>query len=372
MLVLVGATAVIIWIANNSYWTDEKVPAPLRGEAARNPFYAVQHFAQNLGAHTKWNRGLSLPSTEGIVLISGWNWQLTSERQRRIQHWVESGGRLVVDDSVVSTTGELERWSGVGRKTAERPKQSPFFAPKSNRCYTLNQAPKADDSYSICGMEANSSLTTAREATWALQDGAAGTQVARVKLGRGSVTVINGAPFAGLGLLDDDNGAFFVAATQLRRGDEIHFLSEGNSDSLLQLAWQLGWPALCLGAALLALALWRSSVRFGPLAAPTEMARRSLAEQIRGTGEFAMRVGGGQSLHAAARRALNEVAGLYIRAYDRLGSSERIRALAQITGFEADTLAAALSYSAPRRVEHLRAAIELLESARRRILLQNA
>jgi hypothetical protein len=137
------------------------------------------------------------------------------------------------------------------------------------------------------------------------------------------------------------------------------------------LAWQLGWPALCLAAALLLLALWRSSARFGPLAAATEKSRRSLAEQIRGTGEFAMRVGGGQSLHAAVRRALHEVAGLYIRAYDRLGSSERVRALAESTGFEADALASALSYSASRRVEHLRAAIELLESARRRILIRN-
>jgi hypothetical protein len=207
--------------------------------------------------------------------------------------------------------------------------------------------------------------------TWALGRDTWGIQAGRVTLGRGSVTVINGTPFAERGLFDDDNGRLFVAATQLRRGDEIHFFSEDSHASLLELAWQFGWPALCLLVVLIALALWRGSARFGPLAAPADIARRSLAEQIRGTGQFTLRVSGGESLHAAAARALNEVAALHISAYDRLPGSERMGALAQATGFEADTLAAALHYSGARRSEHLRNAIELLESARRRILIKN-
>ena len=122
---------------------------------------------------------------------------------------------------------------------------------------------------------------------------------------------------------------------------------------------------------LIALAVWRNSARFGPLAAPAEVARRSLAEQIRGTGQFTLRVGGGESLHAATARALNEVAAVHISAYARLPGSERMGALAQATGLEADALASALHYCGSRRSEHLRTAIELLESARRRILIKN-
>jgi hypothetical protein len=44
--------------------------------------------------------------------------------------------------------------------------------------------------------------------------------------------------------------------------------------------------------------------------------------------------------------------------------------LAQITGFDADALAAALNPGL-RRPDHLRQTIQLLESARRRILLKN-
>ena len=74
----------------------------------------------------------------------------------------------------------------------------------------------------------------------------------------------------------------------------MHFLSEEEHSSILALMWYLGWPVVLLALALIALALWRNSVRFGPLVAVPEQARRSLAEQIRGTGLFVIRFGGGR------------------------------------------------------------------------------
>ena len=73
--------------------------------------------------------------------------------------------------------------------------------------------------------------------------------------------------------------------------------------------WRYGAPSrLCSASRWSRLALWRGGVRFGPLTAASETARRSLAEQIRGTGQFVLRHGGGEALHAAAVRALNEAA----------------------------------------------------------------
>jgi hypothetical protein len=371
LVVLGAAVALVTWVAHHTYWTDIKVPMPPRGEAVTNPFYAVERFARVLGARTQWNRGLSLPATNGVVFVSAWDWDLTTDRQRRIEHWVESGGRLVVDKSLLSSTDAFEHWSGIGQEVREPPRQGGVPMGAATRCYTVEEKGDPPDSYSICGMDGASSLKTSRKMSWALGRDTWGLQAVRVKLGRGSVTVINGTPFVERGLFDDDNGRLFVAATQLRSGDEIHFFSESSHASLLELAWQLGWPVLCLLMMLIALALWRSSARFGPLAAAADIARRSLAEQIRGTGQFTLRIGGGESLHAAAARALSEVAALHVSAYDRLPGTERMSALAQATGFEADALAAALHYRGSRRSEHLRAAIELLESARRRILLKN-
>jgi hypothetical protein len=374
-LVALGLAIVLVtWVAGNTYWTEVKVPMPLEGAAATNPFYVVQRFAQALGARAQWNRGLSLPPNNGVVFISNWNWGLSSDRRQRLEHWVESGGRLVVDKSVTNGNEAFEKWSGIGQKTREEPpgtKEDTLLARMAERCFTLDEEGGSNDTYSICSIDNKSSLTSSRRITWALRSAAAGIQTARVRVGRGSVTVINGRPFVGRGLFDDDNGRLFVAATQLHRGDEIHFFSENHHASLIELAWQLGWPVICLILALLALAIWRSSVRFGPLAAPAETARRSLAEQIRGTGQFTLRIGSAGSLHEATARALNEAAARYIPAYEHLPGGERMRALAGATGFESDALAAALNYSSARRSEHLRETLELLEAARRRILIKH-
>ena len=134
----------------------------------------------------------------------------------------------------------------------------------------------------------------------------------------------------------------FVAATGLQRGDEVHFLSEDDYPSLLALIWRYGAPVVALGLTLLAALLWRGAVRFGPLAPPTIAARRSLAEQIRGTGRFALRHGGGHSLHAASARALDEAARRAITGYAQAAARRARRGARQVTGFDRDALAAAI------------------------------
>jgi hypothetical protein len=197
----------------------------------------------------------------------------------------------------------------------------------------------------------------------------------RVPVGRGSVTVINAAPpFRRRSLFEGDHGWLFVAATQLRRGDDMHFLSEEDHPSLLALVWLRGGPVVGLALALIALLLWRGGVRFGPLAAPQQAARRSLAEQIRGTGQFALRHGGGESLHAACVRALEETAQRRIRHYANLPPGERAAALARLTGFDGDVLADAMHHrhhADSGRSHDVRRAIARLEAARRHILMEH-
>ena len=61
------------------------------------------------------------------------------------------------------------------------------------------------------------------------------------------------------------NGLLFVRATQLHRGDSLLFLTEEEQASMLALMWRYGAPAVLLLFVLIALALWRAGVRFGPL-----------------------------------------------------------------------------------------------------------
>lgn len=366
VMVAIGLAAIATWVARSTYWADEKIEQPLQGEAAINPFYIREKFAAALGARPYWARRFALPPADGVAYVSMLNWDLIADRRERIEHWVESGGRLLVDGTVIDSTDAFEKWSGIGRTARHTPKKKPTAF---EDCKNLNEV-GTNGSYIGCGTQSFQALATPRKLDWALRDENSNLDAARVRIGRGSVTVLTGEPFSGRTLFADDNGLLFVTATRLRRGDAIYFFSEADQDSLLQLAWELGWPVIGVIVVGLALAIWRGSVRFGPMAPATETARRSLAEQIRGTGRFTMRIGSAAALHAATARALNEVAARYINSYETLPGAERMRALEEATGFESSSLAAALHYSGSGQAEHLRADLELLEAARRRILLE--
>ncbi len=292
-------------------------------------------------------------------------------RRERLQRWVASGGRLVIDRSLIGGQKELEQWAGMSRyvlstAAVKRADQAHF-----ERCPTLTLASDSPLSaqphtqFKVCGLDRISGLRSSRKASWVLRDGTSGIQALRVPVGLGSVTFINSTPFGNRDLLEGDHAALFVAATQLRAGDPVWFLTEEPGASLLSLIWTTGAPVVLLLLAFIAAWLWRASVRFGPPFAPTELARRSLAEQIRGTGQFTLRFGGGQALYAAEVRALQESADRRIPGYSRLDGAQRIEQLAQLSGIESSALAAALNLSTPRRQGELRHGLALLESIRR-------
>jgi hypothetical protein len=386
-ILIAGIAVLVAWIAKNTYWDETTIPTPLKNEAARNPFYAAQRFVENLGATSSWDRFQRDVPTNAVIVISSWHWDLAQGRRSRMEQWVEDGGRLVIDRSLVGGEEAFESWSGISRRHPDRESEEETEgsqddaaeedepARKPRPCRQLRESMRevgsrrgAAADIELCSIEDFSYLTTTRRVAWAMQDDV-GNQVLRTKVGKGSVTVINGMPFRFRTFIDGDHAELLVLAAQLRRGDEVHFLSEEEHASLITLMWVFGSPVVLLSLALIGLALWRNSARFGPLAAPPESARRSLAEQIRGTGQFVMRFGGGKALHAAAVRALDEAAQRKVSGYRRLPANERIEAVARLTGIEAATLAPAIHHSGPRRSHELRQALALIETARRRILI---
>jgi hypothetical protein len=212
-------------------------------------------------------------------------------------------------------------------------------------------------------------LVTSKPVLWGLRD-ERGLQVMRVKVGRGSVTVINGTPFRSRAFFDGDHPWLLVAATQMTRGDEMHFLSQDDHPGLLAVAWMRGWPVIITSGLLIALLLWRGAMRFGPLEAPPTLARRSLAEQIRGTGEFVVRGGGAPALHAAMVRALEEAVRKNVKGYGGLTGEARTAALAAAVGSRgrAEALAAAMDDGAGTDVSDSRRTLAKIEAARRQVI----
>jgi hypothetical protein len=373
LLVTVSIAVLVAWIGRNTYWADVKVPLPPKGEALINPFYAAQRFAERLGATTTWDRMLTVPPTDAVIVVSSWQWNLTRTRRTALEQWVESGGRLVVDDNLVDPSDEFELWSGITRTYPDRKTLKNIKPGDDPICRRVEQefagrpAAAGEEALWLCDL-GSSWLESEKPPEWALRD-TKGFQVVRVAIGRGSVTVINAGPFRARALFDGDHGRVFVGATGLRRGDEVHFLSDDQHPSLLALTWRFGAPVVALGLTLIAALLWRGAVRFGPLAAPTIAARRSLADQIRGTGRFALHHGGGQSLHAACVRALDEAARRRVNSYAALTPDERLAALARLTGFDRQSLAAAIHHPGRRTAAELRRTLAMLEAARRQTLI---
>jgi hypothetical protein len=375
LAVAVPLVLLVVWVARNSYWAEVTLPMPPKGEALTNPFYAAQRLVEALGARSVRDRQMVPVPSDSVIVLSAWNWSLSRTRRHALEQWVESGGRLVVDRTVIDTEDDFERWSGIVQIENDAVPATTRRT-RDDRCVTLREehhetaaaTGSAVASYDVCNADEDWSLASDRKVPWALRN-SVGIQAIRVPIGRGSVTMINANPFRYRYLLDGDHARLLVAATQLRKADDVHFLSEDDAPWLLALAWQYGAPVVASLFVIVALVLWRSAVRFGPLAAPDQRARRSLAEQIRGSGRFALRHGSGESLHTACVRALEEAARRRVKTYSSLDAGDRAGALAQITGFNRNALAAAVQpYSRAPGVNELRRTIAFLETARRQIL----
>jgi hypothetical protein len=364
--------ALAVFVANNTYWEDLTYPTPPKGEAVTNPFYAAQKFAEVLEATTERDRVFVAPSPESVLVVSAWHWNLSAQRQAAIERWVESGGRLVVDSQLSGDLSGFSSWSGVewdyNEAVADAYYESHDDDSPHEKCEAVNElVPDSGRSYAVCGLDF-SFLTNSRPAQWALDD-AAGIQAVRVAVGEGSVTVINlHGPFTHRSLFDGDHASLFVAATQLTRGDTVVFLTEDDHPSLLALMWTYGAPSVVLSGILLAFFLWRGAARFGPTLPAPEPRRRSMAEQIRGSGSFAWHYGEGVSLHEAAVRALTEAACRRIPAYPRLSRPQRVTALGKATGMDGAAIVAAIDGISKRRVTELPNTLATLEHARRQLL----
>jgi hypothetical protein len=383
-VVVILLAAVFVWIARNTYWERVPVPMPLHGEALINPYYAAQHFAESLGAKTERQQLLgAMPEPTDVIVLGTWHWDLIGSRRTQMERWVEAGGRLIVDRSLIGSVGTFSRWSGIDRLEADEYDESDEEDKKDEAKSqsgrrkppaTLGTPFEQDEScrrlgpeaFRLCTYDDGSKLVPMRHPVWSLKD-RHGAQVLRMSVGRGSVTAINATPFLYRQFTEGDHARLFVAATQLARGDHVFFIAESDHPTLLKLLWLYAAPAVTLGLCWVALALWRNAVRLGPAIPPQPNARRSLGEQIRGTGRFITRLGNSAALHRAEVRALDAAGSRRIASYQSMSQEDRAAQIARLANLEPGSLLAAVQLPAGSRLPQIRGAIELLETARRRI-----
>jgi hypothetical protein len=401
------------WLHRHLEWVEIDVRNPPSDAARRDRFDALKRLARHLGAQVSAPGNLDqLPPPGATLLLGSPDWDIFPERAAALQRWVEAGGHLWLPYTGDQPTGL--GWIPIGWKRVPAPAKpvaasapsasaSPASSASSSANKTAGDEDDDDDdkprgrptapgpqgarfsraplscssvveepagiapafgtrrSYAA-NFCATSTLQPHVRPEWALV-APEGMVVARVAIGRGSVTLSSiHMPWFNDNLLDSENGLLAAAVLRLHPGQQLWIVADEKREPLLIFLWTHGLPALVLAALALGFALWRGAARFGPRVLPASLARRSMAEQIRGTAEFVSHHGG-VALHAASLRAFDEAARSRVQGYDAMIGGERAQAVATLLALDTHALARAMN---PPRYSP--SALAQLEAARRRLL----
>jgi hypothetical protein len=371
MLVAAVVTAAAVWIVMHTYWDDDMVDNPPRGEAARNRYYAFEHLAQGLAIHTGQVTTLrTLPAADGVLVVD--DLLRTQLLIDALEKWVASGGRLLLSRSALLSTPELQSWSGLGMALPGSDDAAPRLVARApapvDDCvsYTERLAGRESGrSLRACLGPMRVAFSSRRTPAWSLSNGY-GFQMLRVAVGKGSVAVIACECLMGnRSLLRGDHARIVFDSIPLKAGDHVDIFNPASAEKLPALLWRLAAAAIVCALAAIGLTIWRKLPRFGPVAVPPPPLRRSLAEQIRARAAFAWRTRRLASLRRAECQALTQSACRRLAFYERMDAAQRIGALAAHTGVDSGALRSALSDNLDGGAESQRAAIVLLEKARR-------
>jgi hypothetical protein len=373
LVIAVLVVAVGFWVARNTYWENTHIPVPLKGEAATNPYYGVQHLTSALGVRSNFVASLSATvPNRGVLLIDGFQGDMNHTHLDNLAPWVEAGGRLIVTDDVLRGDPKLQEWADIHRSmrfdAEEKKKLAGLPHDAEDNCVPMNVAEygnATDERLTYCKPPSEFAWNTKRKPAWSLSDDY-GLQVLRVSMKRGSITVIPRlALISNRNLIKHDHAQIFVAAANIKSGDVLYIVNVAQAETLLAIIWRLAAPAVVFSALAIICLILRALPRFGPPVPSPAMARRSLAEQIRANAAFAWRTRKLTALRAAVRRALDETAQRRIAAYNSLDVRKRVNAIAECAGTDAKQLNSAMTEAAIASPQIQRAAISLLEQSRR-------
>jgi len=365
-----------VFVTNHTEWVKQELDRLPSGEARHNQYYGVQQLLRQLDGHVHQRTHLQdMPPRNARLWLASEYWNMLEDRREALRQWVDAGGHLLISADMAMQDDALD-WLPIWWDKEDEENASPPTAYKLDTgCATVTEPDGVEPYYvgdprdfSFCRARKSQAYVHIAEdgdlRLWQL-DSPHGTEIARAHYGKGTVTVIvNKGLFGNYSLLRGDHALLAAAAFQAEPGAIYWFMTELSLPPLAKSLWQRLWPAILLAAMALLLFVWRSAVRFGPVLLPPDPGRRSMREQIHGTGQFLARHDR-PALHAAQTRAVHTVAGRHLPGWASMDATARAQALAHATGLPQQALAAALDPDATRDERAWLHALDLLERARR-------
>jgi hypothetical protein len=408
------------WVVVHTRWVEVEVDDDPRGLAATDKRYSLRRVVEGAGATLQLQSSMEpLPPAGATLLLQSSLWNIFPERDARLKAWVENGGHLVLggawrgdndlhwvplsfvqphphpapgvakpaaaaasdadddqddDEDVPATRRQPDDQDAQKRRLHRLLDPTHPYTYCANFTETEATTRPAFDPgrvYRGCGYASKLRTLDHVAPTWMLAN-ANETLAIRVPIGRGSVTgVSSGLITDNHGILQNDNALIAAAVLQLSPGHVVWIVEDEKREPLLGWMWHEARTPSLLALAAMALALWRLMVRFGPREAQPPRARRSMGEQVRGTGQF---IAGAdpRALHAATRQAFDQVARTRVEDWAALDDAARVEALAAFVAhahtLDRPVLLQSMNVGASATPAQILAATAILEQARRALL----
>jgi hypothetical protein len=267
--------ALIAWFVSRFEHATVKEWVQPSGEARLRPFLAAERFATRMGLNATEVRAAakmqSLPQAD-VLLMPNRRQDLDGGRISQILAWVDKGGHLIVEAELAGVPDPLLDRLGVKRESA-RAVFKPLQVQHDRRKLDVQLA-------AALKLEVPAKTLLA---AWSAQD----LKLATFERGAGIVTAAVSLEFARNRRIGDfDHAALLWELLDFGNARELLIYVRPERLSLWRFLIENAAPVLAAGAALLALWLWRTGPRFGPIAPDPAPARRRLLDHLRASGRF--------------------------------------------------------------------------------------
>ncbi|UZE22651.1 DUF4350 domain-containing protein [Pseudomonas sp. B21-056] len=349
VVALVGALVMYLYRSAVPYQeTVDYGPSP---EAQANPYLAAEHFLRQHGVAVEHANNLDvLPTLEPhqrTLLLLGERTNMTPRQVDQLMNWTRAGGRLLFvaealwDDSTGSS-GDLlldrvQLRQSLSSELKEPPPElikDPY--PKLTKLYLEDEEAPA-----YVGFDTDFHLEDPKNIAQAWANSALSTHMMQLNHGQGSITVITDAELWKNDQIEQYDNAWLL--WYLSADTTVTLLFNIDHDSLLTLLLRYFPQALVALVALIALWLWHSAIRHGPLQQPSPKARRQLEEHVQASAGFHLRHNGRQHLLQTLQQDVLRRARHRHPGFEQLAVAEQWQVLARLSRQPTRAISQALS-----------------------------
>jgi hypothetical protein len=372
VLALVFIGFAVWWFFTNFEYRVEEQDLGYGTEARRNQYLAAERFLEKFDMQIKSIPSMlevkSLPPPSDVLFMPTARYDLSSKRVQELLAWVKRGGQLItrarpVAESRPAQDDPLFYLLGVTTHVMKEHDHNKSHNPSVINVH-VNSA--VEDKKVEFDMNVWMTDTKKHELNWRVK-GKNGSQILEYHLGAGYVTLLSDLHFLNNNsIADNDHAAFLYALVHLDSSDrKIWIVRHDDLPSLLSIMWEKSPASLIALSVLLAIWLWYTTRRFGPLLMRETGKRRSLREHISSSGYYQWRNNNRSALFMSAKTALQEQIAQTRPLWIKLGDSELSEKLGKIAGIPADKVLRVLQCASVEKEVEFTQYIEILSLIRK-------